>query len=140
MKKYIKLFYQVPHTQYFLGNTSKTTYEVRTCYQKVNEYLSDNDNLDKAFELACDLGCDPNKKIKWTVVTEKEYMEETFEAVKKEIPTLCRRWGKKNGSQFLYGDVLDWIRDQYLDIYHSPFCDTFARLIIGEFVIKTTAL
>jgi len=140
-KKFIKLRYQVPHTNYLLGNTCKTTYEVKTCYVEINESLSDRENLDKAFELAFDLGADPNKLCKWSTISESEYVNEVFEDLKKDIPALCRNWGKKNGScQFLYGDVLDWIRDAHNDIYRSSSCDIFARLIIGEYVITKTLL
>ena len=65
---------------------------------------------------------------------------DTFQEIKKDIPILCCKWGKSNGSQFLYGDVLDWIRDMHNDIYHSPYCETFARLIIGEYVISKKLL
>ena len=139
-KKFIKLLYQVPHTEYGIYNSSKTTYEVKTCYQVVNANDANGESLDKAFELAASLGADPNKKVKWTIITEEQYVQEVFDSIKGDIPTLCRKWGKKNGSQFLYGDVLDWIRDEYNEIYRSSSCDNFARLIIGEYVIETTAL
>ena len=139
-KKFIKLSFQVPHTKYGIYNSSETTYDVKTCYQVIDANDANGESLDKAFKLAASLGADLNKNVKWTIITEEQYIQEVFESIKKDIPTLCRKWGKKNGSQFLYGDVLDWIRDQYNEIYRSSSCDNFARLIIGEFVIKTTAL
>ena len=140
-KKFIKLYYQVPNKKHKFGNTCNTTYEVKTCYTEVNESLSDKENLDKAFEMAFDLGADPNKLCKWTVISETEYIKEVFDSIRKDIPTLCRNWGKKNGScQFLYGDVLDWIRDMHNEIYRSSSCTMFARMIIGEYVITETIL
>lgn len=141
MKKFIKLLYQVPRTDFFLGNTSRTIYEIKTCYQEVNESISDRENIDNAFSKACELGADPNKNIKWSTITETEYVKEIFEIIKNDIPILCKKWGKKQpNGQYLYGDVLDYIRDNFNEIYRSKSCDILARLIIGEFVIKTCAL
>lgn len=65
-----------------------------------------------------------------------------FEEIKSQIPLMCSRWGKKGRyGQFLYGDVVDWIRDVHLDIYQNKeACNLFARLIIGEYVITSTIL
>ena len=135
-KKFIRLSYQVPHTEYHLGNHCKVTYEAKTCYVEVNESLSYSENLDKAFEKAYDLGADPNKLCRWATISEAEYVKEILERKQKDIPSLCKNWGKRNGSfQYLYGDVLDWIRDKHNDIYSSSSCDMFARLIIGQYVI-----
>lgn len=62
---------------------------------------------------------------------------QVFEEIKKDIPNMCKNWGKngKDG-QLLYGDVLDWIRDTHSDIYcNERACALLARLIIGQYVI-----
>lgn len=45
----------------------------------------------------------------------------------------------KNDKQFLYGDVLDYIRDYYPDL--SPTNkDILSKLIIGDFVVRNCLL
>lgn len=106
-----------------------------------DETKTDLDNLDKAFEIAASKGADINKRAKWSVISDEQYAFELFDTLKEHIPIMCKRWGK-NGryGQNLYGDVLDWMRDVYNELYRSSACDMFARLIIGEYVIKTSAL
>ena len=137
-KKFIKLSFKVPHTKHGICNSSETTYDVKTCYQVIDANDANGESLSKAIKLSESLGAEPNRCVKWTIITEEQYILEVFDSIKKDIPKLCRNWG--NGSQYLYGDVLDWIRDAYNEIYRSSSCDNFARLIIGEFVIKTNAL
>ena len=54
-----------------------------------------------------------------------------FEEIKKDIPSMCERWGKngRNG-QFLYGDVLDYIRDNHSEIWtNAKDCELLARYL-----------
>jgi hypothetical protein len=53
---------------------------------------------------------------------------------------MCRKWQMKKGHQSLYGDVLDWLRDEHNDIYHLKSSELLARLIIGEYVVKNRLL
>ena len=143
-KKFIKLSFKVPHTKHGICNSSEATYDVKACYQVLDANDTNGESFDKAIKLAESLGAAPNlterrnRYVGWDIITEEQYILEVFDSIKKDIPKLCRNWG--NGSQYLYGDVLDWIRDAYNEIYRSSSCDNFARLIIGEFVIKTNAL
>ena len=40
-------------------------YEVRELIHECDPNKSDRENLDDAFLKACELGCDPNKNIRW---------------------------------------------------------------------------
>ena len=56
---------------------------------------------------------------------------------------LCSGKGKNNPRvcerQFLYGDVLDYLRDYYNELNLEEI-DMTAKLIIGDYVVKNTLL
>lgn len=62
-----------------------------------------------------------------------------------EVSTLdlCRQKGKNNPRvcerQFLYGDVLDYLRDYYSEL-NLEERDMTAKLIIGDYVVHNTLL
>lgn len=136
-KKYIKLTFQKPNHEF----GSKTTYELEACYLEVDESVSYNEQYSKLYEMAYRDGADPRKLSKVSIISEQEYVVDVFESIKDDVTDMCSRWGKKGrNGQTLYGDVMDWMRDMYDSIYRSSYCDMFARLIIGEYVIKNRLL
>jgi hypothetical protein len=46
-------------------------YEVRELMYECNPKKSDRENLDDAFCKACDLGCDPNKNVRWRFINDE---------------------------------------------------------------------
>lgn len=57
---------------------------------------------------------------------------------------LCSQRGKNNPRiaerQFLYGDIMDYLRDYYNTELTLEEKDVTAKLIIGEYVVKNTLL
>lgn len=135
-KKFARLTFQVKSPSW---RDPKEGYELRKVYKEFDE--NDDNCLTSLYSTACDLGADPNKDIRWKVMSELECVMEIFGDIKKDIPNLCRKWGKFKSGQHLFGDVLDWIRDNYVDIYVSPPTrEVLARMIIGESVIQQKLL
>lgn len=139
--RYYKLQYQVPQKEYQLGNTCRTTYKLESVYVKL---ISDKNGgfanaieaENEAIEIAISNGADLNKNIRFTVVTELEMIIESFHEVKKEIPNM--RWGGANNrdGQTVYGDVIDWVRDNYPLIRASEYEELFINLCIGEYALR----
>ena len=113
-------------------------YVILSQYRCIDETKSWLDNLNDAFGDACEHGADPNKRVQWEEVSEIDYMLEMFESIKGDIPNMFKCRAKYG--QFLYGDVLDYMRDNFNDLYRSSSCDLFANLIIGEYVKKNRLL
>lgn len=51
--------------QYQYKNIPKQKYEVRELIHVCDPNKSDRENLNDAFDKACDLGADPNKNVRW---------------------------------------------------------------------------
>ena len=135
-KKFARLTFQVKNPSW---RDPKEGYELRKVYKEFDE--NDDNCLTSLYSTACDLGADPNKNIRWKVMSELECVMEIFGDIKKDILSLCRNWGKDKSGQYLYGDVLGWIKDNYMEIYTSPStCEVLVRMIIGECVIKQKLL
>lgn len=80
-------------------------------------------------------------------------VKKALEEINKNYPNLMRGWGMprqktnkklvvkyvEEGTQFLYGDLSDWIRDYYTHLTLEER-DELAKLLIGEFVIKNRLL
>lgn len=63
----------------------------------------------------------------------------------KEIYPALKRMGKNNPRkgerQTLYGDVLDWIKDNHSELVNKDYDDDFvAHYIIGSYIIKNKLL
>ena len=65
--KYIILQYQVK-SPIHLFEDNRERYEVRELKHPCNDGKSFRENLDDAFCSACELGCEPNKQIRWKEV------------------------------------------------------------------------
>lgn len=63
----IKLDYQVK-SPIHLFSDGKEKYEIRTLYHECDPNKSERENLDDAFSIACDKGCNPNKQIRWKFI------------------------------------------------------------------------
>ena len=137
-KRFIKL--QCQFKKPWREEKANDAYEVKPFYMMVDETKTNRENLDIAFEKVQELGADINKTATWCILTEQEYAIELFNSMKENIPLICRKWQMKKGHQSLYGDVLDWLRDEHNDIYHLKSSELLARLIIGEYVVKNRLL
>jgi hypothetical protein len=70
MAKKIKFQYQVKHTEYGFGNYEKKSWEAKELIHECDPNKSHRENLDDAFSKACELGCDPNKNVRWRFIEE----------------------------------------------------------------------
>lgn len=71
--------------------------------------------------------------------------KERLKAITLEIMPTMKRRGKANPRkyerQLLYGDVLDWIRDNHPELRNNDYDDDFAaHYIIGAYVIQNAIL
>jgi hypothetical protein len=64
---HIILQYQVKSPMHLFEN-NKLRYEVRELEHQCNPNKSFRENLDDAFDKACELGCEPTKQIRWKFV------------------------------------------------------------------------
>ena len=69
MAKKIKFQYQVRSTRSMFSN-DRERYEVKELIHECDPNKSDRENLDDAFSKACELGCDPNKQVRWRFIDE----------------------------------------------------------------------
>ena len=69
MAKKIKLQYQVRSPRSMFSN-DRERYEVKELIHECDPNKSDRENLDDAFSKACELGCDPNKQVRWRFIDE----------------------------------------------------------------------
>ena len=67
MGKKIKFQYQAKKPIHMFGD-NRERYEVKELIHECDPNKSDRDNLDDAFSKACDLGCDPNKQVRWRFI------------------------------------------------------------------------
>ena len=129
--------FQVPHKEWQLGNTCKTTYDLKTIYQSLSSNVEEHaETLDKAIEAAVSMGGDINKQMRWTTVSELEMVLETFKEFEKEIPSM--KWGKNNNprdGQTVYGDVVDWVKDNFPLIRGSQYEEMFLTMAVGKYAI-----
>lgn len=51
-------------------SNDRERYEVRELNYECNPNKSDRENLDDAFCKACELGCDPNKNVRWKFINQ----------------------------------------------------------------------
>ena len=68
MAKQIKFQYQVKKPIHLFDTDTRERYEVKELIHECDPSKSDRDNLDDAFSKACDLGCDPNKQVRWKFI------------------------------------------------------------------------
>lgn len=66
--KQIRFQYQVKKTEYGIYNTCKVNYEAKTLMHDCDPNKTDRENLDDAFDKACELGADPNKQVRWRFI------------------------------------------------------------------------
>ena len=137
-KIFLKLVFQVPHKEWQLGNTCKTTYELKTIYRPLTSNVEEHaEALDKAIETAVSFGADINKKMRWTTVTELEMVLEIFKECEKEIPSM--KWGKNNNprdGQYVYGDVVDYVKDHFPLVRDSEYEEMFLTMVVGKYAIS----
>jgi len=137
-KIFLKLVFQVPHEEWQLGNTCKTTYELKTIYRPLTSNVEEHAFvLDKAIETAVSNGADINKRMRWTTVTELEMVLETFKEFEKEIPSM--NWGKNNNprdGQYVYGDVVDYVKDHFPLVRDSEYEEMFLTMAVGKYAIS----
>ena len=65
---HILLKYQAKHTEFSLGNHCKVSWEAKELTHNCDPNKTFLENLDDAFCVACERGCDPNKQIRWKEV------------------------------------------------------------------------
>ena len=51
-------------------SNDRERYEARELVHVCDPNKSDRDNLDDAFVKACELGCDPNRNVRWKFIEE----------------------------------------------------------------------
>jgi len=64
----IKFQYQVKIKPHLFEFHSVERYEARELIHTCDPNKSDLENLDDAFSKACELGCDPNKNVRWRFI------------------------------------------------------------------------
>ena len=137
-KIFLKLVFQVPHKEWQLGNTCKTTYELKTIYRPLTSNVEEHaEALDKAIEAAVSMGADINKTMRWTTVTELEMVLETFKEFENQIPSM--KWGKNNNprdGQYVYGDVVDYVKDHFPLVRDSEYVEMFLTMAVGKYAIS----
>lgn len=70
----------------------------------------------------------------------KEYSMELQPFIKSKKP-IYRKNGLKEGQQSLYGDILDYIRDNMPNLRNDDYDDDLlAHYAIGEYIIKNCLL
>jgi hypothetical protein len=68
MAKKIHFKYQVKSVRHMFELNSVERYEVRELIHECDPNKSDRENLDDAFDSACNLGADPNKQVRWRFI------------------------------------------------------------------------
>lgn len=68
MMKQIRLEYQVKMPIKLFDMDRRKRYEVKTLMHPCDPNKSDRENLDDAFIKACELGCNPNKQVRWRFI------------------------------------------------------------------------
>jgi len=64
----IRFQYQVKRPLPMFSNDTMERYDVKELTHECDPNKSDRENLDDAFIKACELGCDPNKNVRWRFI------------------------------------------------------------------------
>ena len=68
MAQQIRFQYQVKKPIPLFSNDTRERYEVKELIHDCNPNKSDRENLDDAFDKACELGANPNKQVRWRFI------------------------------------------------------------------------